>query len=90
MEKFLEEITKKKVDEVQIIGRGEYKISSKLVRFNRWEDKREIMAKRKEIERARRIFMDDGNREINTKMSMEYSKSRERKGEESNGSKEYG
>ncbi|XP_024881253.1 ABC transporter F family member 4-like [Temnothorax curvispinosus] len=30
-----------------------------LVRFNRWEDKQEIMAKKKKIEKARKIFMDD-------------------------------
>jgi len=59
MEKFLGEITKKKMEleEVQAIGRGEYKMT--LVRFNRWEDKREKMAKRKEIGRVRKIFMDD-------------------------------
>lgn len=59
MEKFLGEITKKKIEleEVQAIGRGEYKMT--LVRFNRWEDKREKMAKRKKIGRVRKIFMDD-------------------------------
>ncbi|XP_011858801.1 PREDICTED: trichohyalin-like [Vollenhovia emeryi] len=59
MKKFLEEeITKKmEVEEVQTIGRGEYKMT--LVRFNRWEDKKEIMVKRKEIGKARKIFIDD-------------------------------
>lgn len=46
MEKFLGEITKRKVEveEVQVIGRGEYKMTR--VRFNRWEDKREVEWKR--------------------------------------------
>lgn len=46
MEKFLGEISKRKVEvkEVQIIGREEYKMTR--VRFNKWEDKREVEWKR--------------------------------------------
>ncbi|XP_071639486.1 uncharacterized protein [Temnothorax longispinosus] len=57
--KLLKKITKKEVevDEVQIIGRRENKMT--LVRMNRWEDKREIMINRKKMGIEKKIYIDD-------------------------------
>ncbi|TGZ50575.1 hypothetical protein DBV15_11466, partial [Temnothorax longispinosus] len=71
---------------MKVIGRGEHKMTP--VRFNRWEDKKEIMTKRKKIGKARKIFMDDDltatERQIQ-KHLWSILKAREKKGRKQRG-----